>query len=79
MTAPHKPSCSHVTNVTVADGPHQIVYDGQTYLAGDTITDVPADTADYWITNGWAKPPATKTPDTAKPAPRSPAKPAGKK
>jgi len=54
MTAPHKPSCAHLTNVTVADGPHQIVHDGQTYLAGDTITDVPADVAQYWLDNGWA-------------------------
>jgi hypothetical protein len=48
------PSCGHVTNVVVTAGAHQIFFDGETYAAGDEILDVPNDTADYWITSGWA-------------------------
>jgi hypothetical protein len=61
MTAPHKPSCVHVTNVVVTDGPHQIYWEGQTFYAGDTVTDVPNPTADHWIASGWAVDAATKT------------------
>jgi hypothetical protein len=39
--------------VTVTPGGHQVVYEGQVYLAGDTIADVPNDLVDYWYANGW--------------------------
>jgi hypothetical protein len=55
MTTPHKqPSCPHVTIVTV-NGPHQIYYEGQTYLDGDTVVDVLKTTAAEWIDHGWAE------------------------
>ena len=55
MTTPHKqPSCVHVTTVTVT-GPHQIVYDGQVYLDGDTVVDVLKTMAQEWIAHGWAE------------------------
>jgi hypothetical protein len=75
MTAPRKaPSCQHVTHVTVI-GPHQIVHQGEVYLDGDEIYDVPNKTAQEWIAHGWAEDhsgrdstPAKKAPakDTAK-------------
>jgi hypothetical protein len=74
MTTPHKPSCDHVTVVTV-NGPHQIVYDGVVYLDGDTITDVPNPTAQEWIAHGWAQDTTAET----TPAKKTPAKPTAKK
>jgi hypothetical protein len=73
MTAPRKqPSCEHLTIVTV-NAPHQIVYDGQVYLDGDTIVDVPNPTAAEWIAHGWA------VEDVPGPAKKPPAKAAAKK
>jgi hypothetical protein len=76
MTAPRKqPSCDHLTIVTVS-GPHQIYYEGETYLDGDSITDVPKTTAAEWIAHGWAQDATGK--DTA-PAKKPPAKATAKK
>jgi hypothetical protein len=61
MTTPQKPSCVHLTNVTVL-APYQVVFDGTVYLPGDTATDVPVDEADRWVLNGWAEQAATKEP-----------------
>jgi hypothetical protein len=74
MTTPHKPSCEHLTDVTV-NAPHQIVHAGVVYLGGDTITDVPNPTAAEWIAHGWAVEDVSGK-DTAK---KPPAKPAAKK
>lgn len=62
MTTPHKPkpSCEHVQNVTVADGT-QVNLDGHVYGPGQQVTDVPAETAELWISNGWAEETRTKT------------------
>jgi hypothetical protein len=56
--------------VTVSTGPHQIVWQGETYLAGDTVPDVDHDEADRWITSGWATETAAKQTAPAKPAGR---------
>jgi hypothetical protein len=74
MTTPQKPSCPHVTNVTV-NAPHQVVYDGVVYLDGDTVADVPNPTAAEWIAHGWAQDATAQT----TPAKKAPAKTAAKK
>jgi hypothetical protein len=76
MTTPHtQPSCPHVT-VVVVNEPHQIVHDGQTYLAGDMIADVPNPTAAEWIAHGWAQDVSSAQ---AAPAKKPPAKTAARK
>jgi len=72
MTSPRKPSCEHLANVTV-NAPHQIVYDGQVYLDGDMIADVPNPTAAEWINHGWATDVSAETAPAAKKAPAKPA------
>jgi hypothetical protein len=75
MTAPQKPSCEHLSNVIV-NTPHQVVYDGQVYVGGDEIHDVPNPTAAEWIAHGWAQDVSSAQ---AAPAKKPPAKPAAKK
>jgi hypothetical protein len=60
MTAPHKGSCPHVRDVIVTDGSHQVVYEGQTFHAGDIVPNVDHATADYWLVSGWATSAAVK-------------------
>jgi hypothetical protein len=72
MTAPHKPSCVQVTNMTMVE-PFQVCFGGVVYAAGETVTDVPAAEADRWIENGWAAQ-ATRASEGAKTAPPSPSR-----
>ena len=64
MTAPKasSPSCPHVQTVVATDGPQQVVWEDQVYLAGDTVTDALNGTADYWIASGRAEEATAKTP-----------------
>jgi hypothetical protein len=55
MTTPHKPSCEHVSTVTVV-APYQVNLAGVVFSAGEVVEGVPNPTAEAWLANGWVVP-----------------------
>jgi hypothetical protein len=70
MTEPVKQDCEHLATVVV-NAPHQCVYDGVVYTAGDTVESVATEVADEWVAHGWASPPTTEQTPTKTTAKRT--------